>query len=241
MPPMKLIPRIELTRRQALKSFAAALAAWQVGCLEHAGEDELRPAVRRPELAPGTPRMFATSFVLDGYGTGLHATTYDGRPTKLDGNPAHPTSLGGSLAQHQAAIVELYDPYRLRLPQRDGAPATWTAFLAAAAARTGELWLVLPPDASPLLAAQLARVPGAHVVRHTALPRDNAHDGTALPFGMRLEQQLAFARAGAVVALDADSLAPMPMATRWAHDFAPRRRDVEAGHDPLRLFVAEPM
>ena len=244
--PLTILPtRIEVTRREALKLFGAGVALLQASCLERAGE-EIRPAVRVPERAPGAPVVFATSMVVDGYATGLLALAHAGRPTKLEGNPAHPASLGATTAQHQAAILALYDPHRLRAPAASGTPATWDRFRAELArGDDGELWLVMPPDGSPAIAAQLARVrdrlPRTRVVHHAALDRREAHRGTELAFGAPLDVQLALERADVVIALDADFLAAMPMSLRWAHDFAGRRRAVEPGERPVRLFVAEPM
>jgi molybdopterin-containing oxidoreductase family iron-sulfur binding subunit len=236
--------RIELTRREALKLFGAGVALLQASCLERSGE-EIRPSVRLHAHPPSTPTTFATSMVIDGYATGLLALAHSGRPTKLEGNPAHPASLGATSAQHQASILDLYDPHRLSAPQAAKLPATWNRFRTELArGLAGDLWLVVPPDGSPAIAAQLARVrerfPTARVVHHAALDRAEAYRGTALAFGAPRELQLALDRAAVVVALDADFLAGMPNSLRWAHDFAKRRRAVEPGEQPVRLFVAEP-
>jgi phytoene synthase len=42
----------------------------------------------------------------------LVATTYDGRPTKIEGNPGHPASLGATDVFSQASVLSLYDPDR---------------------------------------------------------------------------------------------------------------------------------
>jgi molybdopterin-containing oxidoreductase family iron-sulfur binding subunit len=234
----------ELTRRDALKLFGAGIAMLQAGCLQRAGE-EIRPSVRTPETSPGTPRLFATSMTIDGYATGLLALAHAGRPTKIEGNPAHPASLGATLAVHQASVIELYDPHRLKAPKLRGAGTTWDQFRSELRTKlAGNLWLVLPPDGSPAIAAQLAairaRFPRTRVVHHSVLDRREAYRGAALAFGNPLEQQLALDRADVVVSLDADFLASMPMSVRWSHDFALRRRAVESDQQPVRLFVVEP-
>ena len=44
----------------------------------------------------------------------LIATTVDGRPIKLEGNPLHPASGGATDVFAQASILDLYDPSRSR-------------------------------------------------------------------------------------------------------------------------------
>ena len=76
-------------------------------------EDKILPLSRRPEgTIPGSSRYFATAMELNGNAVGLYAASYDGRPIKIEGNPAHPDSLGAASAWHQASVLGLYDPDR---------------------------------------------------------------------------------------------------------------------------------
>ena len=99
--PTPLTPRAEITRRTALQLFATGLVTLKAGCLQRPGE-EIRPSVRNEPT--GVPRLYATSMVIDGYATGLLVESHTGRPIKIEGNPAHPASLGATTAQHQASI-----------------------------------------------------------------------------------------------------------------------------------------
>ncbi len=74
------------------------------------------PFVRPPEKAmlPGTALHYATALSLGGYATGLLVTCYDGRPTKVEGNPDHPASAGAVSSYDLASILDLYDPRRAR-------------------------------------------------------------------------------------------------------------------------------
>ena len=64
-----------------------------------------------------------------GYAMGLFAQSQLNRPTKLEGNPDHPASLGATDAFAQASILTLYDPDRAKTVTRDGKASTWEAFL----------------------------------------------------------------------------------------------------------------
>ena len=82
------------------------------GCLRQP-EEKIVPYVRQPEDAvPGKPQYFATCTTLGGYATGLLVESHLGRPTKIEGNPDHPASLGATDAFDQATILSLYDPDR---------------------------------------------------------------------------------------------------------------------------------
>jgi len=61
---------------------------------------------------PGKPLFFTTARpTRRGYAP-LVATTHDGRPTKVDGNPLHPVSKGTTDMFSQASVLDLYDPER---------------------------------------------------------------------------------------------------------------------------------
>ena len=243
---LELTTRVEISRRDALKLIGAGIAAAQAGCLQPPGE-EVRPYVRRPpEVTPGVATYYASSMVVDGFATGLLVESHTGRPTKIEGNPSHPASLGATTPQHQAAIYDLYDPHRAKSLVNQGLPATWERARAELGAPGhGPLWLVMPPDGSPLVEALVARIrelhPGTRVVWHEPLDHRSAYRGAALAFGEPREVQLALGEADVVVALDADPLGSMPMSCRWAREWARRRRPATPGDDPGRLHVAEPM
>ena len=85
--------------------------------------EKIVPYVRQPEeLVPGKPLFFATAMTLGGFATGLLVESHLGRPTKAEGNPLHPASLGATDPFCQASLYGLYDPDRsqtVHLPGRD--------------------------------------------------------------------------------------------------------------------------
>ena len=98
-------------RRRFLQLTGASMALASASCRFE--EDKLLPFTQQPEgVVPGVPRYFMTAMDFKGAGVGLKVKSFDGRPIKIDGNPAHPDSLGATTAQHQAALLELYDPDR---------------------------------------------------------------------------------------------------------------------------------
>src|SRR5512142_2718249 len=127
-------------RRRFLQVSGAAAALSALGGCFTAPRDRALPYTRRPEaVSPGVPSTYATAWELHGYGVGLVVTARDGRPIKVDGNPEHPSSLGGSGPLEQALLLQLYDPARPRYFLRRGAAAGREAYRREAAARAAAL------------------------------------------------------------------------------------------------------
>ena len=83
------------------------------GCDPGEPSSTLIPAVKTPpNIIPGVPNFYATAHVLDGYASGIVVNHNMGRPTKVDGNPRHPASLGATDVFAQAQVLEFYDPDR---------------------------------------------------------------------------------------------------------------------------------
>ncbi|HZN41347.1 MAG TPA: TAT-variant-translocated molybdopterin oxidoreductase [Planctomycetota bacterium] len=104
----------EVSRRGFLSAVAASVAlAGLAGCRKP--ETHILPFNKRPEgFKPGLPQLYATTLSRRGYGIGVLAKSSDGRPTKIEGNPKHPSSLGGTDLQLHAELLQLYDPSRSR-------------------------------------------------------------------------------------------------------------------------------
>jgi len=249
-----------LGRRELIQLLGASLAlAGLAGCGQRPRE-RILPYVATPrDLTPGLAQDYATSMELDGFAVGLLVKSHEGRPTKIEGNPLHPASLGASGVYQQASVLSLYDPSRLRAPQELGMPSSWDAAFAALrglALRGPGLrgpglrgpdgwrpWFVLPPQSSPLVLHQLARVreryPATRVTYHTALSRQTIYQASEALFGEPLEVQPDFSASRVVLALDSDFLSQGPMSLRWARDFSARRAPRAAIPEPNRLYAVE--
>ncbi|NVB81804.1 MAG: 4Fe-4S dicluster domain-containing protein [Kofleriaceae bacterium] len=242
-------PPSELDRRELLKLLGAgaALATGALGgCMKEPTERIMPRVEQPPELVPGVPREYATAMALDGFATGLVVTTYEARPTKVEGNPDHPASLGATTAYHQASILELYDPNRPKAPERGTLPLSLEKLIHEIADRPPSpgLWFLLEPQSSPLVADLIGRVRARHrqarFAFYAPFERRQVYEGARTAFGRPLEAQYHFDRADVVVSLDADFTAAMPNSVRWARDFANRRRPTWPLRDMSRLYIAEP-
>jgi len=239
------------SRRTLLKLMAASLGlAGLTGCRQPV--EKILPLSRVPEgYVPGEPLHYATAFELGGVAAGLVVTAYDGRPVKVEGNPRHPASAGGSSAFAQASILSLYDPDRSQRVLWQGGRSSWEEFekfaaehFQRAAARQGEgLWLLSGYVSSPSWLALWQRVrerfPKVRWAFHEPVDREAVYRGTEIAFGERLEPHYWFDQARVIVALDADFLGVECLVPAWIGRFARSRNVEERGSQMSRLYAIE--
>jgi MoCo/4Fe-4S cofactor protein with predicted Tat translocation signal len=243
-----------VSRRDFLRLMGASLAlAGLNGCGKAAPVDKkIVPYVNQPEtMVIGKPMFFATAFPMGGIGTGVLVESHEGRPTKIEGNPNHPASLGATDAFTQASILTLYDPDRSPVVKNAGRISTWNAFLIAInddleAERVvggGGLRILTETVTSPALANQLrqllAKFPRAKWHQYEPVNRDNVHAGDRLAFGTDVNTTYRFENAEVILSLDADFLFSGPANVRYARDFARKRRVRQGKIGMNRLYAIE--
>ncbi len=89
----------------------------------------MSPLPRR--LVPGIPRYYATTMPFRRSAYGLIVESHEGRPTKIEGNPSHPSTLGASSSLVQASVLGLYDPDRSQSVTQQGTRKSWNDFVTA--------------------------------------------------------------------------------------------------------------
>src|SRR6266568_3144448 len=241
-----------VSRRQFLQLMGASLALAGLSACTSRPTGTIVPYVRAPEeIVPGKPLFFATAMSLGGFATGLLVESHMGRPTKVEGNPDHPASLGATDVFAQASVLTLYDPDRSKVVILNGRIGSWSDFLATIGLarqehlrRKGEgLRILTETVTSPTLADQLrallAQFPAAKWHQYEPAGRDSAREGARLAFGQYVNTVYRFEQADAILALDADFLCSGPGAVRYARDFADRRRVTGPGSTMNRLYVVE--
>ena len=235
------------SRRHFLKVMGASLAlagmGGLTGCLRYPRE-KIMPFANRPEgRIPGVPEHYATAFHRDGVAHSILATSFDGRPIKVDGNPEHPASLGSLDGMGQGTVLELYDPERKRSVLQGKKPSGWAAARDAlrAAGAAGGMAVLAAPTASPTVRRQRDRLvaAGARWFEYCPISRDNEREGTRMLFGAPHRPVYDFSQAQVILSLDADPLMTHPDAMANSRGFAAaraRRRDTNVG---MRMFALE--
>jgi MoCo/4Fe-4S cofactor protein with predicted Tat translocation signal len=235
-----------LSRRRFLQLMGASLALAGLSGCSRVPQEKLVPYVRRPEeIIPGRPLYYATTFSHRGYGKGVIVRSDMGRPTKIEGNPHHPASLGATDIFMQASILGLYDPDRAQTIRCGQDVAAWDDFTQFAETRVQEheadqgagLFLLTGRTTSPTFADQMRRLqqrfpqltwceyePAAPLRAQTASGRD-------------AEPLYDLSQADVIVSLDCDFLLHGPANLALTRAFSRRRRDPD--HDFSRLYVVE--
>ncbi len=240
-------------RREFLKLMAASLALAGLSGCGRKPEQVVVPYVKNPEgLTLGKPLFYATAMPFGADAYGLLVESHEGRPTKIEGNPDHPSSLGATNAFAQAAVLGLYDPDRSPVVTHLGEISSWGMFQAEAAALAAAqkavggagLRILSGTITSPTLAAQLrtllAQFPQAKWHQWEPAGSDGAREGGKLAFGRYVNIVYRPGKAEVVLSLDSDFLGSGPGHVRYAKEFFRRRDPDRSGAAMNRLYVVEP-
>jgi MoCo/4Fe-4S cofactor protein with predicted Tat translocation signal len=196
---------------------------------------------------PGKAVFYATSRPHRRGAQPLVATTFDGRPTKVDGNPFHPASLGTSNTQTQASLLDLYDPDRSRIFQLDGKQSDEATFqkwlteevLAKAGDGTGVAFLTehfTSPTYLRLKDQVSQKLPKAIWATYEPLGGDDARVAHEAAFGAGLRPVPQIEKADVILALDSDFLGPDEGSVATTRAFSARRKPEQKMN---RLYVVE--
>ncbi|HVT03536.1 MAG TPA: TAT-variant-translocated molybdopterin oxidoreductase [Thermoanaerobaculia bacterium] len=240
-------------RRDFLKLMSASLALGGLTACTRPLQ-QILPYVRQPEdVIPGKPLFFATAMSLAGSSAGVLVESHLNRPTRIEGNPDHPSSMGATDAFMQASILSLYDPDRSQTVRYIGDPATYGDFLGALSqvlvqlrSKGGAGLRILTESInSPTLGNQfqtlLSQYPKAVWHQYEAAGRENVLEGTRLAFGAYVNPVYQFDKADVVVSLDGDFLTQGSGHLRYARDFMGRRKVRLDKQEMNRLYVVESM
>ena len=122
-----------VTRRRLPQLMGASLAlAGLTGCsTQPARARRSCPTSGSPEaMVPGQAAVLRHGHAAGGLATGVLVESHEGRPTKIEGNPQHPASLGATDLLTQASILGLYDPDRSQTVTYRGRPRAWNEAVA---------------------------------------------------------------------------------------------------------------
>ena len=237
-------------RRNFLKIMGASLALAGLSACTKQPPEYIMPYVQEPEkLLPGKPLFYATAFPISGIASPVLVETHEYRPTKVEGNPEHPVSMGAADVPTQGSILGLYDPDRLQNLNYIGESRTYASFLIEflqavekqKAKQGAGMRILTETVTSPTLAAQFQEVlkqyPGAKWYQWEPTGHGRRM-GSQLAFGQFLNPIYQFDKADVVLSIDANFLGNGPGGVKNARDFA-ARRGVREGVESNRFYAIE--
>ncbi len=226
-------------RRDFLKylGFSTAAAAIAASC-----EMPVRKAVpylQRPDnIIPGVANYYASTYVNGGDAISVVVKQRDGRPIKIEGNELSSITKGGTSAQAQASVLDLYDTTRLRHPlQKENNDykevSTFDAFdsmVTNAMKSIGSKSVVIltstisSPSTLQIINDFLAKYPGSRHVQYDAVSYSGMLLANEACYGKRAIPSYQFENAKTIVSLGADFLGTWLSPVEFSKQYASNRK-----------------
>jgi molybdopterin-containing oxidoreductase family iron-sulfur binding subunit len=221
-------------RRDFLKymGFSTAAAAIAASC--EMPVHKSIPFLNKPDdMIPGVSNYYASTYINDGDAIPVVVKQREGRPIKIEGNELSSITEGGTSAQCQSSVLDLYDTTRLRYPMANGKEATFEAIdkmvAAGLAANAGKPLVLLTSSITSITTKQiiaevLAKYPGSRHVQYDAVSYSGMIMANQASYGQRVIPAYHFENAKVIVSLGADFLGTWLSPVVFAKQYAVNRR-----------------
>ncbi|MEO8842519.1 MAG: TAT-variant-translocated molybdopterin oxidoreductase [Kofleriaceae bacterium] len=242
-PPLDPLSRRNFFHLMGASMGLAGIGAVAAGCQRYEKE-KIIPLAKRPEdQTPGTTLQYATVYEMGGATHPLVATSFEGRPIHLDGNPEHPFAGGAGLLSTkrragahtfaQASILHLYDPDRSTTPLIGKSGSSMDAFKIALgdirkAIEAGGAHILAEASSSPTLEGLRNKLTAKGVKWHEYEPIswDNERTGLADVFKRPLRPIAKLDQCMTIVSIDCDLFVEHPASMKYSKDFSASRKAV---------------
>ncbi|MBX2933109.1 MAG: TAT-variant-translocated molybdopterin oxidoreductase [Ferruginibacter sp.] len=223
-------------RRDFLKylGFSTAAAAIAASC--EVPVHKAIPYLNKPDNEiPGVANYYASTYVNGGDTIPVVVKQRDGRPIKIEGNELSTITNGGTNAQAQASVLDLYDNTRLRYPmQKDGKSfkevTSFDAFDKMVGADiTGKSIALLTgtinsPTTLQLINEFISKHPGSRHVQYDAVSYSGMLQANEACYGKRAIPSYHFDNAKVIVSLSADFLGTWLSPVEFAYQYSKGRK-----------------
>jgi len=226
-------------RRDFLKYLGFSTAAAAVAASCEVPVRKAIPYLQRPDnLIPGVANYYASTYVNGGDTISVVVKQRDGRPIKLEGNELSTITKGGTNAQAQASVLDLYDNTRLRHPmQKDGKGfkevTSFDAFDklagAAMAGLNGKPVVLLTstinsPSTLQIITEFLAKYPGSRHVQYDPVSNSGMLLANEACYGKKAIPSYHFDNAKVIVSLGADFLGTWLSPTEFSQQYSQNKK-----------------
>jgi len=241
----------QFSRRGFLSIMGASIAlAGLAGCRRPV--EKIVPYVKQSEeVIPGVPQFYATTMPLGNSAYGMVVESHENRPTKIEGNPKHPSSLGASNLFMQASILGLYDPdhsgdvrYKGEVKKLDDFKEFWKEQREKFTKNEGAGLMILSEAYSSPTMERLKKefqkqFPVAFWETYEPINDNNSLSAIQNLTGKRLRPLYHYDKADVILSLDSDFLQTESESLTAAHGFAKGRKLSSLNDKMNRLYVVE--
>ena len=221
-------------RRDFLKYMGFSTAAAVVAASCEMPVRKSIPFLHKPDdMIPGVSNFYASTYISEGDAIPVVVKQREGRPIKIEGNELSTITEGGTSAQCQASVLDLYDNTRLRYPMAKGKEATFEAIDKMIAngltASAGKPLVLLTSSITSVTRKQiisdiLSKFPGSRHVQYDAVSYSGMIMANQASYGQKAIPAYHFEKAKVIVSLGADFLGTWLSPVIFARQYAVNRR-----------------
>ncbi|MGN6533996.1 MAG: 4Fe-4S dicluster domain-containing protein [Ginsengibacter sp.] len=192
------------------------------------------PFLHKPDdIIAGIPNYYASTYINDGDAVPVVVKQREGRPIKIEGNDLSTLTDGGTSAQVQSSVLDLYDTTRLRYPLANKKEATFEAIdkmvADGLAASAGKPLVLLTSSYTSITGKQiiadfLTKYPGSRHVQYDAVSCSGMLEANLASYGKKALPAYHFENAKVIVSLGADFLGNWISPVVFANQYAAGRR-----------------
>nr|BFD59294.1 TAT-variant-translocated molybdopterin oxidoreductase [Bdellovibrio sp. CKG001]BFD62670.1 TAT-variant-translocated molybdopterin oxidoreductase [Bdellovibrio sp. HM001] len=229
-------------RREFLKLMGASIAMASAGCIRRPVQ-KIVPYNKQPEeVTLGIANYYSSAYFDGSDALGVLIKTREGRPIKIEGNPGNPFSVSGLSIRSQASLMSLYDPERLKGPQRNlfnekktnsqVIDTKWEELdkKVVEQLKKGDVVILTGNVASPATRAVIGDFAQGFKAKHVvweALANDDVREGQIASYGDNVVPAFRFDKAKMIVSIDADFLGTWISPTAFTNQFVEGRKDIK--------------
>ncbi|WP_207426562.1 TAT-variant-translocated molybdopterin oxidoreductase [Pedobacter sp. SYSU D00535] len=201
-------------RRDFLKALGFGVGAVTLAACQKAPVHKSIPYLIKPEeVTPGVANYYASSF----NGVGVLVKTREGRPIKIEGNPACLLGEGRLDAVGQASILDLYDVSKLKGPKLKGENVGWQEVDSFVRGELNKIQAggkkirivsstINSPSGKAVIADFIAQYPNTRHIQYDAVSYSGIIQANQSSFGRAVIPHYHFERADVIVSFGADFL-----------------------------------
>jgi MoCo/4Fe-4S cofactor protein with predicted Tat translocation signal len=223
-------------RRDFLKYLGFSTAAATLAASCEMPVRKVVPYVQRPDdVVPGIANYYASTYVNGGDAISVVVKQRDGRPIKIEGNELSGITKGGTNAQAQASVLDLYDNTRLRYPMQKAGNdfkevTSFDAFdKMVGAAITSKTVVLLTgtvnsPSTQQIINEFLAKYPNSRHVQYDAVSYSGMLLANEATYGKKAIPSYHFDNAKVIVSLGADFLGTWLSPVEFSKQYSTNRK-----------------